>query len=441
MGVTEIEKVMGTQDIPNYYKVVRHRKKRKVEYVTAFHFNLIRDIRDRLPAIFFVFSRKECQSKALELVKKFNFLSDLEKKRVAQLASELIGPEYRSLQTIIDLKVCLNNGIAFHHAGLLPRAKELVEVLFAEGIIKVLYATETFAVGINMPAKSVAFSSVYKYDGVNFRYLFTKEYFQMAGRAGRRGIDKQGDVFVMIDRNKDDLKRIQKMQTKDVEPIMSQFQISFNTVLNMMRNYDAKTREQILSSSFFTYQRKKEKATANIKNAFNNKVRTLQKVGFIQDDKLTPRGVFASKIYDREILVTDLFASQFYKELSVEEMVALCSSIIYEYDRRDDFEPLSKQGAATLIRKVEAYNPDIFNHLSRMDVKKLYHISVSLCRDVEFSQALETTSLQEGDLIRLFRRTIDLLRQIRNATSDNELMDRCTECINAIQKPPIKVEF
>lgn len=85
-----------------------------------------------------------------------------------------------------------------HHGDLLPIAKEIVEILFSEGKIKVLFATETFAMGINMPTKTVIFYSLKKHDGKELRYLNSSEYTQMSGRAGRRGLDEKGNVIVYI---------------------------------------------------------------------------------------------------------------------------------------------------------------------------------------------------------------------------------------------------
>lgn len=91
----------------------------------------------------------------------------------------------------------LENGIGVHHSGILPILKEIVEMLFQERCVKVLFATETFAMGVNMPAKTVVFDSIIKYDGLEERVLLPSEYIQMAGRAGRRGLDDTGTVIII----------------------------------------------------------------------------------------------------------------------------------------------------------------------------------------------------------------------------------------------------
>lgn len=86
----------------------------------------------------------------------------------------------------------LKRGIGVHHSGLLPIVKEVIEILFQEGLLKVLFATETFSTGLNMPAKTVVFAGTRKFDGGSFRFLYSGEYIQMSGRAGRRGLDDRG---------------------------------------------------------------------------------------------------------------------------------------------------------------------------------------------------------------------------------------------------------
>jgi hypothetical protein len=112
-------------------------------------------------------------------------------------------PELKTLPQFHDLERLLYKGIAYHHSGLLPVLKEIVEILFGRGYIKLLFATETFAVGINMPTKTVVFTSYRKYDDLSngMRMLRTDEYIQMAGRAGRRGKDDKGIVYYLPDRD------------------------------------------------------------------------------------------------------------------------------------------------------------------------------------------------------------------------------------------------
>lgn len=146
----------------------------------------------------------------------------------------------------------LKRGIAVHHSGLLPILKETIEILFAEGLIKALFATETFAMGLNMPARTVLFTNARKFDGKDFRWVTSGEYIQMSGRAGRRGLDDRGIVILMID------EKMSPAAGKDIvkglpDPINSAFHLTYNMVLNLMRVEEVNP-EYILERSFFQFQ-------------------------------------------------------------------------------------------------------------------------------------------------------------------------------------------
>lgn len=129
----------------------------------------------------------------------------------------------------------LKKGIAIHHAGIMPILREIVELLFEKNYIKLLFATETFAVGINMPTKSVIFTGLSKFDGGGMRELQAHEYTQMAGRAGRRGIDTIGHVIHCNNLIAfDNVTAYKKMMTGGSQEITSQFKISFNLILNII---------------------------------------------------------------------------------------------------------------------------------------------------------------------------------------------------------------
>ncbi|KAG4398389.1 hypothetical protein GLYMA_08G027700v4 [Glycine max] len=153
------------------------------------------------PVIIFSFSRRECEQHAMSM-SKLDFNSQEEKdtvEHVFQNAVLCLNEEDRNLPAIELMLPLLQRGIAVHHSGLLPVIKELVELLFQEGLVKALFATETFAMGLNMPAKTVIFTAVKKWDGDSHRYIGSGEYIQMSGRAGRRGKDERGICIIMID--------------------------------------------------------------------------------------------------------------------------------------------------------------------------------------------------------------------------------------------------
>ncbi len=226
------------------------------------HLDLVRAVRNRdgLPCLYFVFSRMQCQLKAVELSEKANFLSRDEQDRVDQVIDGIIAKYgLEDWPTIHRLRPIFRQGIAFHHAGLLPALKELVEALFALNLVKVMYATETFAVGINYPVRSVCFDAPTKWDGLSFRPLTTLEYFQMAGRAGRRGIDERGFVYILsgLDRYREE--EFPSVDPAEIEELTSRFNLSYNSVLNLFKNHQREQISTILNQNFATFQARNDK--------------------------------------------------------------------------------------------------------------------------------------------------------------------------------------
>ena len=220
------------------------------------HYDLIRYIsKFGLPCLYFVFSRRGCEEMAYELMQGSNFLTPNERDRVEAVVDQM-AKEYgiENLRSLIRLRQLLTKGIGYHHAGILPAQKEIIEALFGMGLVKVMYATETFAVGINYPVKTVCFDSPAKWDGISFRKMTTMEYFQMAGRAGRRGIDREGRVFILADLSRFRGEDFPSIKERDIEELVSQFNLSYNSVLNLYRNYNEDDIRIILNRNFATYQ-------------------------------------------------------------------------------------------------------------------------------------------------------------------------------------------
>jgi ATP-dependent RNA helicase DOB1 len=223
--------------------------------------------RDLDPCIVFSFSKKDCETYALQM-SKLDFNSEEEKALVVQVydnALESLGEEDRALPQVVSILPLIKRGIGIHHGGLLPILKEVLEILFQEGLIKCLFATETFSIGINMPAKTVVFTSTRKFDGDDFRWISSGEYIQMSGRAGRRGKDDRGIVIQMLD------EKMEPEVTKAMiygasDPLNSSYHVSYNMVLNMLRVEDADP-EHLLRSSFHQFQQEQSAPALEAKAA------------------------------------------------------------------------------------------------------------------------------------------------------------------------------
>lgn len=190
--------------------------------------------RNLLPGLFFVFSRRHCEELADKV--EDTLLSHEESASVRRIVGFYLS-RYNELNTMSQynqLMKLLLKGIAFHHSGLLPLLKEIVELLFNQGLIRILFATETFAVGINMPTKTVIFTSYQKHDNDGMRLLRTDEYIQMAGRAGRRGKDTEGLVLYLPNRKPEFLENVQKMMTGKQQHLCSRLDFHYDFLIKSL---------------------------------------------------------------------------------------------------------------------------------------------------------------------------------------------------------------
>ncbi|KAI0018098.1 antiviral helicase [Xylariomycetidae sp. FL0641] len=206
-----------------------------------------------LPACIFVFSKKRCEENA-DALSNQDFCTAQEKSHIHMIIQKSIArlrPEDRVLPQIIRLRELLSRGIAVHHGGMLPIVKEIVELLFAQTLVKVLFATETFAMGLNLPTRTVVFSGYRKHDGHSFRNLLPGEYTQMAGRAGRRGLDSVGSVIIVPPGGGDEAPPVVDLQKMILDPpskLRSQFRLTYNMILNLLRVEALKIEEMIKRS-------------------------------------------------------------------------------------------------------------------------------------------------------------------------------------------------
>ncbi len=208
-----------------------------------------------LPAIYFVFSRKDTERVAAEL-SFVNLVDNRQRRQVLDRAEEYLAklePVDRGLEQVQSLERVLRAGIAFHHAGMLPILKVLVEDLFAEGLLPVVVATDTLAMGVNLPAKTVVIGEMTKFDGESRRLLIPNEYTQMPGRAGRRGLDQRGIAVVPYSPwvGFDEAFAIAQ---GELHPVRSGFAIRYNTLLNLWNSYGEDQIVALFSNSLREFQ-------------------------------------------------------------------------------------------------------------------------------------------------------------------------------------------
>jgi len=197
---------------------------------------------ENLPALCFVLSRNKLEEYAnqittnlLEFDSKVPYIAKRECDKL--LRDKLPNyEEYLNLPEYVNMVKLMEKGIAIHHSGCLPVLKEIVEILYDRGFIKLLFATETFSIGINMPTKTVIFTNIKKFDGSLNRNLYSHEYTQMAGRAGRRGIDTVGNVIHLNNLIDIELSNYKSVLSGIPQKLTSKFKISYNLLLNLIQS-------------------------------------------------------------------------------------------------------------------------------------------------------------------------------------------------------------
>lgn len=215
---------------------------------------------EMLPAIYFIFSRRGCRE-ALQRCSyhELDLTTAAEKEAIDRVAAERLQAltnhdEEALFRRMVDARL-LRRGLAEHHAGLLPYHKEMVEELFQRGLIKVVFATETLSLGINMPARGVVVSSFTKFDGVNFSNLTTGELTQLMGRAGRRGIDVIGHGVILKESDVE-VGTIYEVAMGPTLVVESKFLPSYNMALNLLRVYTPEEAEALMQRSFGQFQKR-----------------------------------------------------------------------------------------------------------------------------------------------------------------------------------------
>jgi superfamily II RNA helicase len=232
-----------------------------------------------LPAVIFSFSKKKCEEIADHL-KGQDLLTAREKGEVRLMMSNLrrrLSPLDARLPQVHRIEEMLLRGVGVHHGGLLPILKEAVELLFSKSIVKVLVATETFAMGVNMPARCVVFNGYRKHDGKGFRDLLPGEYTQMAGRAGRRGLDKKGTVIVAAWTDLPADGNLRQLLTGTATHLSSQFRLSYNMILNLLRVHDLSV-EDMIKRSFSEFHTQRALASHNLVGKLKTWERRLERL-------------------------------------------------------------------------------------------------------------------------------------------------------------------
>lgn len=398
------------------------------------------------PCIYFVFSRKRAEDLAFELYSQ-SFLTNKEKTEITNLYNDLCRRfDLTSEKSAQELYPLIQRGIAFHHAGMLPTLKEVVERLFTSRLLKVIFTTETFALGINMPSRSVIFDELRKFYGRYVANLKTRDFYQMAGRAGRRGMDKEGFVYCRINLNRIKPDEIKRIIYGEPEEVKSQLNNSYATVLNLYERYKEEI-YQIYPLSLHYFQTKKYQQTEALR-LLKAKVGLLKEFGYIRNNCLSPKGEFAKTVYGNELILAELYGKNILEQLDEFGLGILAAAMVFEPRKNQRLARLSKAG-----RRIKHYAEDMYQEIKRREQKyriypaskpPYFHLSNGIeawLRGTSFDKILQFTDTDEGEIIRYFRMSIQILREINESTAPSPLLkQRLKETIRVINRDIVDAE-
>lgn len=271
----ELSSEVRRQESLNFSNKFVQRRGRKYNHVSRQQLVKVLAKEHMLPVIVFIFSRNACDAAVSQCVSSGFSLNDENKSsQVLKIVNERcanIPVEDLEILNFRRWSYALSKGVAAHHAGLLPTFKAIVEELFLKGLVQVVFATETLALGINMPARTVLIEKLEKYNGQQHVSLSSGEYTQLTGRAGRRGIDTVGHAVVNWQVGSMDLEDVASLASKKSYPLNSNFLPSYNMAVNLISQFGVVRSENILESSFAQFQT--DKAVVILRKTLNkNKV-------------------------------------------------------------------------------------------------------------------------------------------------------------------------
>jgi superfamily II RNA helicase len=409
--------------------------------------------RDLLPLLYFCFSRKECEIKAERSMGR-RLLDKAQRQRVEELFRDICARFELDADADPGLRGILGRaitGVGYHHAGMLPIHKEVVERLFTSGLLRMLFTTETFALGINMPARTVVFDLLRKYDGVQMNYMKARDYLQMAGRAGRQGLDKSGLVISILE-DEDLLEGpLSRYHSGKVEPITSRFNLSYSTILGLYDRLGSKGLLAAYDRSFAAFQAQKGSASTRQKKraaahaALSCRVNVLRQAGYLDDSGLLPRGKVAQRINGYEIQVAELLFAGVLEQMDMHQLAATFAALIHEERRRAEPRNHRKEEGPLMRAATDAVRRFIAIESLQGIEHPIKEPDFGIAAAVDaWSRGGTIESLERishgdaGDIVRTLRMAIQMMRQVRITVGKNDQLGaRLDEAIVAINRDEV----
>jgi len=456
--------------------------------------------KDMLPAIYFKFSRAGCDDAVRSIASTgFSLTNSEDKKKIKSIVSthlDNLDDKEKEILEFDKFRDSLLAGVASHHAGLIPAFKEVVEVCFVSGLLKVVFATETLALGINMPARTVVIDKLTKFTGETHEFLTPSQYTQLIGRAGRRGIDTKGSAVVLWSPFVDFREVADLITSKDFV-LSSSFRPNYNMAANLVKNYDRAKARELLGLSFAQFradaqivlnergleklsrrkgklnkrmhadgakknnrdQRRIEKLEIEIQKTrkgnsriqkslvseFDRVIELMEDRGHLRNWMLTSSGEQLAKIYhESDLLISEVMDAAIFDGLNPAEIAGLVSVFCYEERRKDriDTEPwFPSKDLATRFRSIKKIHKSLVRQeaRSRIDLTRepdagFMATAHGWAAGGDLDEVLEDENIPAGDFVRTIKQLTDLLRQIGNLSENRETASQARKAVDLIQR-------
>jgi len=286
---------------------------------------------EMLPAIVFIFSRAACDDAVRQVVRDGVRLTDRSERSairgIAERRVEALSDEDLGVLSYDEWVEGLQCGVAAHHAGLVPVFRETVEECFAAGLLRVVFATETLSLGINMPARSVVIERFTKYGGSGRATLTSGEYLQLTGRAGRRGLDEEGHAIVLWS-SETTFTEAARVASAPPPDLRSAFRPTYNLAVNLVSRFDHDTAHAVLHRSFAQWQAQRPDL---LSLQLDHRVAVLEELGYLSGWALTPSGHRLSRIYhESDLLVAEALAAEVLTGAEPAVLAGVVSAVVFE---------------------------------------------------------------------------------------------------------------
>ncbi|MDR1214511.1 MAG: DEAD/DEAH box helicase [Propionibacteriaceae bacterium] len=391
---------------------------------------------DLLPAIYFIFSRQGCDQAVRRLVADGVRLTDsdqaarltaLAERAVASLTSddlEALGYE-RWLEAF-------QRGLAAHHAGLLPAFKQVVEEAFTAGLVQVVCATETLALGVNMPARTVVLDKLVKYNGQSHADITAGEYTQLTGRAGRRGIDRQGHAVVTWQTGLDP-RALAGLAARRTYPLRSAFNPTANMVVNLIASLGQDRTRDLLERSFAQFQADRGQTPGRSRalvRRFDQVCGVLETLGYLtrsdQGLAVTERGRLLARLYgEQDLVVAEAVLDGLWAGLTGPQLAAVLSCLVYEARAHDRRPPgrMPDRASQRALERLQGLWRSVgsLERSHRLDPRRrldpgFAQAAYDWAAGASLGEVIDLTGLPAGDFVRWVRQIIDLADQMADAS-------------------------